>query len=291
MEKNRINNFDVLKIFSATLIVFHHYQQVSDVSFDGINFYGGKIVWGYLVELFFIISGFLAAMTIRRGESLVKSVAKKISRLLPMAFLAVLSNFVITIIYKHVTSTLLFGETYSYAQVITSLFLVNQGWIIEFFPAINNPIWYLCVLMWVSIVYIFIKNIVKENYRAEIIISLCFVFLGIIGWRLYNKYGFDIAFLHGSDFRGYATFFMGIVLYHIYSRITRRQILYLSMGLLLVSIFGLLFLGLCNWYVLVLSFFPCVVLVAVIIPQINIPIQIWGGYRMKYICGICQFIV
>lgn len=57
--KNEIYGLDYAKIIAASLIVCHHYQQVFGCTFDGINFYGGKIVFGYFVELFFTISGFL----------------------------------------------------------------------------------------------------------------------------------------------------------------------------------------------------------------------------------------
>ena len=55
----RINGFDYIKIVAASLIVLHHYQQVFNCNFTGINFYNGRFNFGYLVELFFIISGYL----------------------------------------------------------------------------------------------------------------------------------------------------------------------------------------------------------------------------------------
>lgn len=54
-----IYGFDYAKIIAASFLVFHHYQQVFECHFSGINFYGGKIGFGLLVELFFTISGFL----------------------------------------------------------------------------------------------------------------------------------------------------------------------------------------------------------------------------------------
>ena len=59
MAKKNIIGLDILKIISATLIVFHHYQQAFQVRFDFIDFFGGRIYFGNLVELFFMISGFL----------------------------------------------------------------------------------------------------------------------------------------------------------------------------------------------------------------------------------------
>lgn len=56
---NKIQGFDYIKIIAASLLVFHHYQQVFECKFAGINFYGGHIEFGFLVELFFTISGYL----------------------------------------------------------------------------------------------------------------------------------------------------------------------------------------------------------------------------------------
>ena len=68
MNKRNIQGFDILKIVSATLIVFHHYQQVFKVRFNGINFYDGAFNFGYLVELFFIISGILTLYSDKAGD-------------------------------------------------------------------------------------------------------------------------------------------------------------------------------------------------------------------------------
>lgn len=278
MEKKRLCNLDILKIVSATFIVFHHYQQVSGASFNGFNFYGGKISWGYLVELFFMISGFLAAMTIKCNDKISKSLLKKVSRIMPMAFLSVLSYLIILVLYKAFTGKLLFNESYSVIQVITSLTLLNQGWLVEFFPAINNPIWYLCVLVWISILYIVIKYIVKDNNKAELFISFLFVVLGIVGWRINGKYGFDLPFLHTSDCRGYVAFFIGVCLYHLFCKLGERNTSIVGAGLVVVSLIGMCILGYSNWYVLVVFLFPSILLLAVSIPQICIPnIELCGG--------------
>ena len=63
--KSDIWLFDIIKPVAATLIVFHHYQQVFKCVFPGINFYDGFFNFGYFVELFFMISGFLTLYTFR----------------------------------------------------------------------------------------------------------------------------------------------------------------------------------------------------------------------------------
>lgn len=66
MKKN-LQGIDILKIIAATLIVMHHYQQVFKLEFSGINFYGGAFNFGYFVELFFMISGFLTLYSDKAG--------------------------------------------------------------------------------------------------------------------------------------------------------------------------------------------------------------------------------
>ena len=66
MEKKRNYSLDFFKIIATILIVFHHYQQILSIEFGEINFYGGKFYFGYLVEFFFLISGFLMFNYIER---------------------------------------------------------------------------------------------------------------------------------------------------------------------------------------------------------------------------------
>lgn len=59
-EKQRDYTLDFIKICATIIIIFHHYQQVTGAFFENkINFWNGKFYFGYVVELFFILSGFL----------------------------------------------------------------------------------------------------------------------------------------------------------------------------------------------------------------------------------------
>lgn len=62
-KKKNIDSLDLLKSIASFLIVIYHYQQVFKVKFNGINFYSRKLILGYLVELFFMISGYLTIYT------------------------------------------------------------------------------------------------------------------------------------------------------------------------------------------------------------------------------------
>lgn len=61
MQKDiRWSELDFIKIVATSLIVCHHFQQVLEVKFEYINFFYGSFYFGYLVEMFFIISGMCA---------------------------------------------------------------------------------------------------------------------------------------------------------------------------------------------------------------------------------------
>lgn len=52
-------SLDVLRIIATVLIVFHHYQQATGAFFEGcLNFFNGRFYFGYIVEFFFLLSGF-----------------------------------------------------------------------------------------------------------------------------------------------------------------------------------------------------------------------------------------
>lgn len=58
-EGERYYSLDFLKIVATVIIICHHFQQLSGAFYPGyINFYNGKFYWGYMVELFFVLSGF-----------------------------------------------------------------------------------------------------------------------------------------------------------------------------------------------------------------------------------------
>lgn len=101
-------NLDLIKIICALLIVFHHYQQLSGARFDYINFYGGRFVFGFLVELFFIISGFVCMMTDKDIE-INQALKHKLARIYPSAILATSVCTIISLIYFSITGDLWYG--------------------------------------------------------------------------------------------------------------------------------------------------------------------------------------
>ena len=163
MEHERIYNLDVIKIVAAFAICFHHYKQCFQVSF-GLSAVDMVLpMLGWAVELFFMISGFVAAKSLNRyseGQDFKKQYIRKIARLYPSALLSVMVSAIIMLIHHVIFGNCVWNNQYSVVGIITSFFMVNQGWIYEFAPALNNPIWYICVLLWLYLFYYVLEYLV-----------------------------------------------------------------------------------------------------------------------------------
>lgn len=101
--KAAIPGFDYLKIICSILIVFHHYQQRFECHFKYINFFDGAFYFGYLVELFFMISGFLTVYTMRK-EKVYYAFFHKLVRLYPISLISVLVALILKSLFKMITN-------------------------------------------------------------------------------------------------------------------------------------------------------------------------------------------
>lgn len=262
--RKRYYNLDIIKIIAAIIVVFHHYQQISGVRFQTINFFGGNFAWGYLVELFFLISGFLVITTDTKEKKFVSAFWHKCVRIYPMAIISVLFLLGITYIYQGCFEELIFNEAYGVWNIVTSILLIHQGWAIEVLPAINNPTWYLCVLLWCYIIFYFIKFINQKLHINSVYFFLGIVILGCVAMKL----KLTGPFLYATTCRGYVGFFVGcfwgIIAQKYFSKLSfiRRSGLFLSICFVLTK-------GVSNWYGLVLLIFPTILIYAVSMKQVS----------------------
>lgn len=267
-EKKYVGNLDIIKIIAASCIVFHHYQQTYAVKFGGgIEFYGGSIGFGYLVELFFIISGFLAAYTYKEQTRFKDYILSKLKRYYPFAFFACIACLIIALVYYTISGKQLFDLSYSIIQIITSLFLVHTGYIETGELGINNPTWYLCILTLCYIIYFFMKKIFSKNAICDTygfaVISLCMIplYYAVTHWDL------KIPLLYHGNVRGYGSFFLGVALCIVWQRLKKKQIILLNVTLSILGIIGVCLKGFSNWYILTYFVFPAIVIFTLIIPN------------------------
>lgn len=203
----RIYSIDVLKFLCAILIIFHHYQGQFDVTFPSMNFAGGIFYFGYLVELFFIISGYLACSGMERipeQEDFGTFMQIRCIRLLPLnMFAAALHCISIQLIY---------GSFHIWGFLVTSLGLYALGGDFAIYN-VNPPSWYisallLCYIWFYALVY-WGKRIAREKeplppYWLFAIVVL----IGLVG----QVFGYSYPFLNTYTSRGYCAFFVGVLL-------------------------------------------------------------------------------
>lgn len=275
--RKRYYNLDIIKIVAAVIIVCHHYQQISGIFFSGVNFYGGKFSWGYLVELFFMISGFLTVYNDRCDEHCIKSFLHKCKRIYPMAIFAGVVLIAIVFCYRWEFDEWIFNEQYGMWNIITSLLLIHQGWIYEMLPAINNPTWYLCVLILCYIIFYLIKAICRKiGICLEKRWILYVIIVLISAYALHTN--ISLPFFRLSSQRGYSSFFMGCLLCLLVDILEGKKLRKVRRGLLIIAIIEIAIKNVNSWSMLVFVLYPMVVLYAVTLKQIpSAVITKWGG--------------
>lgn len=242
-QKDHFLILDVLKFVSAVLIVFHHYQQDMSVRFPRLNFYSGNIYFGYLVELFFIISGFLIAYDAEKNKILencrlkgfAEAWAHKAKRIYPMAILSCASYLILANIF-HSLSGKWPDDGVGFSSpwcIICSFLLVFEGWPNNSMLGINEPAWYLCVLLACYLLfYAFLCLSKKSGFPGLFVYAVLFA-----GAVICKKYCGICPFLSGDSKRGYESFFlgaaMGCLLPHIDNKTCRNFGIALICGLLL----------------------------------------------------------
>ena len=209
MEKKRNYSLDFFKIIATILIVFHHYQQILSIEFGEINLYGGKFYFGYLVEFFFLISGFLMFNYIERikeGLTFKEFFLRRIIRLMPLIIIGAISYEILLYIYPKIFGDYFYNLKPDFWGLIISMLGIQAGWTFEN-PMINNPMWYISVLLLCYILfYILTKISISKKYNY-IYFYIFFIFLGLS----IQKNGTDLAFFNSYTARGFYAFFFGLV--------------------------------------------------------------------------------
>ena len=234
----RIGGFDVLKVIATILIVFHHYQQITGTFWkSGINFWGGEFYFGYLVELFFLISGFLAFRYIKRmkeGISFVGSVKGKFFRFFPLTLICAIVSTLLAHLYIIFYGNVFWKvDTYSLWTILITAIGIQAGWGIED-PMINSPTWYISVWFLCHIILYIIVYISKRIHISEKYFFVCMIFIGLG----IDYYSIRLPFFNEFTSRGYFAFFYGIIMVDIVSMLKndKREKLWYAASVLLAFI-------------------------------------------------------
>lgn len=254
----RIYTLDVFKFVAAVCVICHHYQAVLNVRFEGFNFNNGAFYFGHLVELFFVISGFLVGGNIGKvgeTENFDSFFRKRCIRLLPVnALAAAAHSFVIFLQY---------GGFHFWGWVISAfgLFAVDASFQTY---GVNAPCWYVSVLL---ICYIWFYAITYWGKKKKLPIHWLYAAMVLTGLLIQQR-GCALPLLNSNTGRGYFAFFTGLLLKQLTDRYGASGKLQLTAAGLVAS-FGLIyrinafFVSEGLSYLLTLFVYPSMIIVAI----------------------------
>ena len=205
---------DILRVVLTAFVLFHHYQQLTGTFFyRGINFYGGKFYFGYIVEVFFLMSGFFMVpyvAKIRDKMSFPQFFGKRLIRLLPSMIAATIFYDIALVFYVRLCNgTLRYPTDINiFGSIVTALGL--GSWSITKDFEINPICWYVSVLLLCYIlmyIFVFLSKITK--IPAGILLAIPMI-AGVVITHL-TEFSI-IPFLSTRIARGYIHFFGGLLL-------------------------------------------------------------------------------
>lgn len=208
---NRKHGIDFLKIVATILVIFHHYQQTTGVVFERINFWNGKFYFGWIVELFFVISGYLMYTyrnRIRDGKvNLLSFMKKRFMRLFPTVLAGAIAYEFFLYIYVCVMGNDWSGISPNLWGIVLDSLMVQHGWGFSE-PWVNYPTWYISNLFLCYLWFYILTKYAQKKGFDEIYLYILMVFVGVS----INTYGIEIPFFNSSVCRGYYAFFWGLIL-------------------------------------------------------------------------------
>lgn len=247
MEKGRnLYGLDLLKVLAATLIVVHHYQQVFNLHFNGVNFYDGAFNVGYFVEFFFITSGFLTLYTDKSGGA--KELKHKLLRIFPMASIACLFTLIVKSIYADNLSTL-----WNFKSLLVNFLLIFSGYPYFSMIGINNPTWYLCILIQCYLMYYIIRILSEKIGIRRIWFDITIIVLTV------GLHHFSL--LPESTYRGLEAFSIGVVLCGLREKIPKKK--WFALILIILSIAAIVIIPAQQRRICTFIAFPAIVLLCV----------------------------
>jgi len=241
---DRNPGLDFIKIAATMIIIFHHYQQVTESVFDtGINYSFGWFYFGRMVELFFLISGYVMYRyipTILEGRITLKQwYWKRSARLLPLVAVSVVVYEVLLYIHGFLCDG---GVCYTektidiFGSIITMLGIQDGGVFQN--PMINNPVWYISVLLIVYVVF-YIATVLARRWSCAP--NNLYIFIVLLGCGI-ETYQINLPFLNADTSRGYSCFFFGLLLAdYVQKNGVSKRLAAVSLSTLVMSLYLMLF--------------------------------------------------
>ena len=142
-------SLDLIRILATVFIMLCHWHQNFNGDYPLISWYNASFSMGNFVELFFMLSGLFSLSVLRKvqsGETFPQFLFARVRRLLPIVVLAAVADQALLLAHMILTGSLFSGRDLSvWGTVISALGINSVG--VFFNQSVNNPTWYISVLM------------------------------------------------------------------------------------------------------------------------------------------------
>ena len=209
------NNFDFLRLFAASLVIIAHSSPIlsaSSLPWDPINDIYGIGMGHFGVLIFFVISGFLIAMSWEKKKNVVDFALARVLRIYPAVIVLVLLSVIILgplLTTKSICEYFNNNLTKLYIQDITlfRMYYYLPG-VFEFNPtsSINGSLW---TLPYEFTCYIFLGflGLIKALSKKKIML-ICFVLLILIQFFFTQEVKKIVIPIIGIDFKTFYPLFL-----------------------------------------------------------------------------------
>ena len=233
-------SFDILKFVCAIIIacVYHYKNDFYNVTlFDNIPVLRELTSYGYvLVEIFFIISGFLFFKRYfkkikEQKLSFTSFMKKRYSRLIFVSGLTIILMFLLEQFYYLKNGSYWLCYSNDLGSLILQLIGI-QYWVNAYTLSLNNVVWYISVLLFCYILFFYLSRLVikKKNifiFLIPFVISL-----------LVQNYSLNVPLLNYDMTRGIISFSVGVLLGCFTENLKNKKVIFIFSfsNLLLVSL-------------------------------------------------------
>lgn len=239
-------SFDILKFICAIVIacIYHYQNDFPNVTlFSNIPVINKLSTFGYmLVELFFIMSGFLFFTSYfsrikDKSLDMVSFFKKRYIRLIFVTGITTIIMFVLQQSYCLINDEFWIWGNNDLGSLLLQL-LGIQYWLKPGIVSLNNAVWYISVLLFCYIVFFYVSKLVIK--KKNIFIFLIPVFASL----LIQNYNINIPLLNYNITRGLSSFGLGVFIGCLCSNFSnKKNISKISFVTLIIVLFLYIFLG------------------------------------------------
>lgn len=251
---------DVLRFALAFLTMFHHYEQAFNVSIISFSFISSGIYF-LGVECFFVLSGYFELL---KEDQLDKKFfmffIKKAIRIYPMVIISTTVAYIVCYIYG-TSGQGIINAQFSFINYLCNISLIFCNGIFGIEElGVNNPLWFLSVLLVIYMYIYFIRYICKKlKLNTNLLL-----FINIILFVCIETHEVSLPFFCGRVARGMIPFCVGGLLVSINNTFRNYQINVISfIGIIIIVFFYIIkvpFFIEYKRYIYIFALYPLIIL-------------------------------